>query len=178
LPTAGIMPADHPPRFTRDDAPRPPTDTDASAAVLPLVAERLELRTETTAVGAVRVRVEVDETLGRIGTEARRERYEPTVHPVGLPAIERREPYFDGEEIVVPIYEERLVVERRLYLKEEVRLRRHEEVEEQLDQVPLRRERAVFERQQADGTWREIPAPGGPPVAEHDSSSPSTHPLG
>jgi stress response protein YsnF len=124
------------------------------------------------ASGAVRVRVEVEHTSERLDADVVVEEYRPTVRPVGMPANERVEPYRDGEDIVVPIYEERVVVERRLFLKEEVRLRRVQRVEHRASEVPLRRERAVFERQHADGSWHEVADDRGPPVADAMSSSP------
>ena len=76
---------------------------------------------------------------------------------IGEPAAARRNPYFDGDELVVPVYEERVVSERRLFLKEEIRLRRARHVFQEQHDIPVRRERAVFERLQADGSWREVP---------------------
>ena len=147
---------------------------DAGAAVVPLVAETVAVDTETVAVGAVRVRVEVERVHESIGADLLSEEYRSTVRAVGEPASERLDPYRDGDDIVVPIYEERVVVERRLFLREEVRLTRVRQVEHRQGEVPLRRERAVLERQQPDGSWRPIPiAAPGAPVADDISPSPS-----
>jgi stress response protein YsnF len=154
-----------------DDAPGADVRVE-SPTVVPVIAESLAIRKEIEAVGAVRVRIEVDGVVERVGTDVVRERYAPIVNPIGLPAGERREPYVDGDDVVVPVYEERLVVERRLFLKEEIRLRRAREVEHRESEAPVRRERAVVERLQADGTWQEVRA--GAPVAEHTSASPGT----
>jgi len=165
MPNAPLLPEPGPPASSRDDAP---------LAVVPVVADSLEVHKEAAPIGAVRVRIEVEQSTERVRTGQVRERYEPIVQAVGVPANERREPYVDGDDVVIPVYEERVVVERRLFLKEEIRLRRSRQVEQQDEDVPLRRERAIFERQQADGSWRELPATAGALFAEHASSVPSS----
>ena len=150
--------------------------TEAEAAVVPLMEERVEVGTTATPAGAVRVRIEVDEGRERVVLADVREEYQPSVRAVGQPAAARRDPYVEGDEVVIPVYEERVVVERRLFLKEEIRLRRARHVFHEEHDVPVRRERAVFERLQPDGSWREVPLSTGAPLAEHstpDSSAPA-----
>jgi stress response protein YsnF len=65
--------------------------------------------------------------------------------PVGEVVSERRKPWREGETIVVPIYEERLVVERQLVLTEQLRIRRVSRTERQEVQGTIRRERAVID---------------------------------
>ena len=149
------------------------TATEAPASVVPLIAETLHVGIDTQAVGAVRVRVEVEHARQRVDAGRVVEEYQPTVRPVGTPAGERRDPYLDGDDVVIPVYEERMVVERRLFLKEEVRLRRVRHVDPRQSEVEVRRDRPVFERRQPDGTWRELPLPPGAPVAD-DVASPSS----
>jgi uncharacterized protein (TIGR02271 family) len=151
---------------SRDDSVAPAAGA-AHAAVVPLMEERVEVGTATAPAGTVRVRVEIDEERERVAVAGVREEYQPSVRSVGQPADARRDPYLDGDEVVIPVYEERVVVERRLFLKEEVRLRRTRHVVHEDRDVPVRRERAVFERLHADGSWREVPASPGAPVAEH-----------
>ena len=156
------------------DSKRTPSDDDRvaalsgkPAAVVPLMEERVELGSAATPAGAVRVRVEIDEARERVALADVREEVQPSVRAVGKPVDARRDPYLDGEEVVIPVYEERLVVERRLFLKEEIRLRRARHVVNEEREVPVRREHAVFERRQADGSWREVGLDPGSPVAEH-----------
>lgn len=148
-------------------------DARAQAAVVPLMEERVEVATAVTPVGAVRVRIETDEGVERVAVADVREEYQPSVRAIGEPAAARRDPYLDGDELVVPVYEERVVVERRLFLKEEIRLRRARHVFQEQHDVPVRRERAVFERLQADGSWREVPLAPGAPVAEQTAADSS-----
>ena len=148
-------------------------DARGQAAVVPLMEERVEVATAVTPVGAVRVRIETDEGVERVAVADVREEYQRSVRAIGEPAAARRDPYLDGDELVVPVYEERVVVERRLFLKEEIRLRRARHVFQEHHDVPVRRERAVFERLQADGSWREVPLSPGAPVAEQSTPDPS-----
>jgi stress response protein YsnF len=135
--------------------------------------ERVEVGTTTAPAGVVRVRIEIEDGRERVAVADVREEYQPSVRAVGEPATARRDPYFDGDELVVPVYEERVVVERRLFLKEEIRLRRARHVVHEEREVPVRRERAVFERLQDDGSWREVPLAHGAPVAGHSTPDPS-----
>jgi len=142
----------------------------ARAVVVPVVEERVEVGSESTPAGTVRVRIEVEEGRERVDLAEMREEYQPSVHAIGRPVDARRDAYLDGDDVVIPVYEERVVVERRLFLKEEIRLRRARHVFHHEQDVPVRRERAVFERLHADGSWREVPLSPGAPVAEHSEA--------
>ena len=151
---------------------------DARATVVPLVEENLDVERQATQIGALRVRVAVEEASEHVAIDLVREEVRPTVRRVGTPASERRGPYLDGDEVVIPVYEERVVVERRLFRTEEIRLGRARAVEREEREVPLRRERAVLERQQADGSWREVEVAPGAPVADDMPSAPDATPMG
>jgi len=167
------------------DSNRPPPRDDgvaaavgaARAVVVPVAQERVEIRSESTPAGTVRVRIEVEQGHERVDLAEVRDEYQASVHAVGRPVDGRRDAYLDGDDVVIPVYEERVVVERRLFLTEEIRLRRARHVFHQEQDVPVRRERAVFERLHADGSWHEVPLSPGAPVAEHivpDSSAAAT----
>jgi uncharacterized protein (TIGR02271 family) len=114
--------------------------------VVPVVREEARIGTRTVETGRVRVRKLVreeeesfDEPLAR--EEVTVERV-PVERFVSAPQPMRRE----GDTVVIPIVEEVLVVEKRLMLKEEVRVHKRV-VEERVPQVvTLRREEAVVER--------------------------------
>jgi uncharacterized protein (TIGR02271 family) len=65
--------------------------------------------------------------------------------PVGRVVAERQLPWTEGEFLVVPIYEEELVVRRQLVLREELRVRRTRSVESRRVVRSLRRERVAVE---------------------------------
>lgn len=122
----------------------------ANETVLPLVEETLLVGKRRVETGRVRVSVST-ETEDRVVRETlRSERAEMERVPIGrelavgepAPAM-RQEP--DGT-VVVPVLEEILVVERRLVLKEEIRMRLVA-VDETVEQpVTVRKQRASVER--------------------------------
>ena len=57
----------------------------------------------------------------------------------------------DGDVTIVPVFEERLVVEKQLVLVEEVRIRRTASVENVEVPITLRKERATVERLDGSG---------------------------
>jgi uncharacterized protein (TIGR02271 family) len=128
---------------------------DAAAVVIPVVAERLEVGRRVTETGVVRLRKLVHERDELVDQEVTRETVQVERVPVGRvvdgPVAIRQE----GDTIVVPVLEEVLVVERRLVLKEEVRIVRQRVTERAEPQrVTLRREEIVVERDTLPGTGR------------------------
>ncbi len=125
-------------------------DDTAGEAVLPLVEETLLVGKRRVETDRVRVSVSTDIEEQVVRETLRTERTELERVPIGrelaagepAPAV-RQEP--DGT-VVVPVLEEVLVVERRLVLKEEIRMRLVA-VEEPVEQpVAVRRQRASVER--------------------------------
>ena len=122
----------------------------AGEAVLPLVEETLLVGKRRVETGRVRVSVSTDVEERVVRETLRSERAEMERVPVnrelaeGEPApVVRQEP--DGT-VVVPVLEEALVVERRLVLKEEIRMR-VVAVDEAVEQpMAVRRQRASVER--------------------------------
>ena len=125
-------------------------DDTAGEAVLPLVEETLLVGKRRVETGRVRVSVSTEIQEQVVRETLRSERTELERVPVGrelaegepAPAV-RQEP--DGT-VVVPVLEEVLVVERRLVLKEEIRMRLVA-VDEAVEQpMQVRRQRASVER--------------------------------
>jgi stress response protein YsnF len=125
-------------------------DETASEAVLPLVEEALRIGTRRVETGRVRVSVKTEIEERVVRETLRSERAELERVPIGrelaegepAPAL-RQEP--DGT-VVLPVLEEVLVVERRLVLREEIRMRLVA-VDEAVEQpVTVRRQRASVER--------------------------------
>jgi uncharacterized protein (TIGR02271 family) len=126
------------------DANRPPEQSDER--VIPLLAEELEVskhRVETGRVQVARITHEreqlIDELLAREIAEIERVRIDEQVDT--MPAVRE-----EGDAIVIPIVEEVLVVERRLFLKEEVRVRRVRSTVRHQESVTLRHHEAVVTR--------------------------------
>jgi uncharacterized protein (TIGR02271 family) len=152
---------------------------DAAGATARRPAETLSLREEQLVahktveqVGEVVVRTEVEELPGRLEVEALREEVQVEHVPVGQVVSERRQPWEEDDVLVVPVYEEQLVVTKRLVLREQLRVRRVRTAERQLFEDTLRRERAVVDDPDGTGLVREL-HPTAPPV----DSQPADRPL-
>lgn len=125
----------------------PSDDTEA----VPVLEERLSLHRREVETGRVRVRLrtEVEET--RLQADLRSDAVEVERIPIGRQLAEGEKPPATREEeggkvLVIPILEEVLVVEKRLVLREELRLRRTSTSEPVETPVTLRRQHAEIDR--------------------------------
>ena len=130
-----------------------------------LLAEELEVHKEAVETGRLRVSKQthtreafVDETLVS-------EQAEVETIPVGRQIFEMPTVRQEGETTIIPIVEEVLHTERRLMLKEEVRITRRQKTEQFQDRVPLRYQEAVITRVQS------ATEPVDPASAKEKSSS-------
>ncbi|AEG93163.1 DUF2382 domain-containing protein [Ramlibacter tataouinensis] len=143
-----------------------------TTATIPVVEEVLQVgRREVETGEAVRVRKQVEEAEVELDEILVREVVETERVPVGRVIDGPMAPRHEGEVLVVPVVEERLVLHKQLVLVEELRItRRREERPAGLAPVRLRREQVVVERRDpATGQWRaeepvaEPPSGPGPP---------------
>jgi uncharacterized protein (TIGR02271 family) len=135
---------------------------------LELREERLAAHRELEEAGRVRFRKEVEEVPRRLEVDAYREEAIVEHVPIGRVVKERQGPREEDGVLVVPVYEEQLVVVKRLVLTEEVRIRREGTTERRLFEDTVRRERLVAEDLAGTGRVREQYAtdrPEGEPVA-------------
>lgn len=107
--------------------------------------EELIARREMRPAGTVTIRTETEEFPGRVEVDAVREEAEVAHVPVGETVSERRDPWEQDGAMIVPVYEEQLVVQKRLFLREYVVVRRFATTEHRELQQPLRREKVVVE---------------------------------
>ena len=120
-------------------------------AIIQLVEERLTIGKRNVAGGTVKVstRTEtheetVDFTLDHAKVDVERV-------PVGRPIDAAPPVKHEGDTMIVPVIEERLVVTKQLYLVEELHIHQRMVHEPVTTSVPLRRQYAVVERTDADG---------------------------
>jgi uncharacterized protein (TIGR02271 family) len=119
---------------------------DLPRIVLPLHAEQAEVNRSEIVTGSVKV-----ETVTRV-REARIQEMLAS-ETAEVERVEIRELIDDmpdirteGDTVIVPVVEEVLVVERRLFLKEEVRIRRVRRTDLHKTTVPLREQEAIITR--------------------------------
>jgi hypothetical protein len=122
--------------------------------ILSLVEEGLRVTTREGAPVRVRVRTVTETFDDLVRQELLGQRVEvERVHldrmvDHGAPAPQVR---IEGNVTILPILEEVLVVEKRLVLKEELRITRHETKEVAETPVTIRKQRAVVERLNSEG---------------------------
>ena len=127
---------------TEDD--RAPDQT--GETVIPLLAEEVAVAKQVVETGRVQVSRVAHEREQLIDELLTHETVEIDRTPIGrqidaMPAVRD-----EGDTIVIPIVEEVLVIERRLLLKEEVRVRRVRSTERHQESVTLRHHEAVVTR--------------------------------
>jgi uncharacterized protein (TIGR02271 family) len=114
---------------------------------IPVTEEQLEVRREVVDTGrTLRLRKQVEEVPADVREPVTREVVEVQRVPVGRvidgpPAVRH-----EGDVMVVPVVQERLVTRKELVLVEEIRITRRREVAQAEAKVVLRRERVVVER--------------------------------
>jgi uncharacterized protein (TIGR02271 family) len=145
-----------------DTPPRP-----GEEAVLPLLEERLRIRKRVRETGRVRVSVTTEESARRVEETLLRRAVEVERVPVGRAVAEAPPVREEGDTLVIPVVEEVLVVERRLVLREEVRVRLATERHQEVREVPLRRQDVAITR---------LP-PAAEPPAEETSPAMADHTI-
>jgi uncharacterized protein (TIGR02271 family) len=114
--------------------------------VVPLYAEEMSVTKENRETGRVRITTVTRQREEVVDELLARERVEVETVAIGKP-IEAIPPVRnEGDTIVVPVVEEILVTERRLVLKEELRIRRVHTTERHQERVTLRRQEASILR--------------------------------
>lgn len=133
----------------------PGTGQPAGTVVVPLYAEEISVTTRESTTGRVRISTITKEHEELVEQPLTSEQVTVERVPVGKTITEMPEIRTDGETIIVPIVDEVLVVERRLILKEEVRIRRERKTQRHQERVKVRNQEAVITRLAGDQPGRE-----------------------
>ena len=125
--------------------------------ILPVLEERLRIGKRTVETGRLRVAVTTETAEEILRETLRTRRVEIERVPFGHEVAEAPQTRQEGDVLVVPVVEEILVVEKRLVLREEIRMR-FIDTETAVEQPVERRvQRATVERLPP----REAPSPPG-----------------
>jgi uncharacterized protein (TIGR02271 family) len=146
LPRSRSVPAGMDPRaFLAQTAARPvpPVDTgfaDRGRLTVPIIEEKLDVGKRTVELGSLEIRKTVEQV-----QEARRlplsfDQLDVQHVEVNRPLDAPLEPRYEGDVLIIPVMEEVLVIEKRLMLKEEVRISKRQVVRVQQIDETLRRE--------------------------------------
>ncbi len=115
-------------------------------AVIRLAAETLNVGKRVVETGRVRVRRTTTERLEKIKVPLAVETVEIRRVPIGKPIKRKPRVRETANEIIIPVVEEVLVVERRLVLKEELHIRKVRSTENHVEQVRLRQQNVTVDR--------------------------------
>lgn len=117
---------------------------------IPLAEESLETRVVERERGVLRIHRRVESEPIQTSVDLHQDHYVVDRVEVNELASERRDPWYEGETLVVPVYEEVLVTETRLMLRELLHLRNTGEIEQVNVRATLRRE--VIDIDEPDGS--------------------------
>ena len=124
---------------------RPLTESGEGTVTVPLMAESLRVTKQEVVTGGVRLTKRVTEREETVDEPLLRSDVRVERVPINRVVTEAPQARQEGDTLVVPILEEVLVVEKRLMLKEEVRITRTQTEVHQPQAVTLRTEEAVLE---------------------------------
>lgn len=127
---------------------------DLDQAVLRLAEERLSVDKRVVETGRVRVRRTTTEKVKKVDVPLSSDTYEVRRVPIGKEVKKTPAVRETRTEIIIPVVEEVLVVERRLVLREELHIRKVRSVERHTEEFTLRVQQATVDRvapQNSDG---------------------------
>lgn len=110
-----------------------------------LLAERLKVGKRRVKVGQVTFSKRTVEDVLGLDVDLARDDYEITRERVDRPATGAERAVMDGDVIRIPVLEERPVVEKRLFVVEEIVIRPRRRQEVQHLELPVRREELVVD---------------------------------
>jgi uncharacterized protein (TIGR02271 family) len=120
-------------------------------AVIPVIEEELTAGAREVRTGAVRVSKQVEQVRKVVTAPAVHDVVEVNRVPVNRVVDSIPQMREEGDILIIPVVEEELVVQKRLVLKEEIRIRRKRISQRVSKEVTLDRERATVERLDAGG---------------------------
>lgn len=128
----------------------------AAPAVVPVIAESVVVQRQVETAGELRVRVKASTVTEQVPLDQVVQHAHVERVAVGRPCAEREPPRYEADVLIIPVYEEVVVVSRQLVLKEELRVSLTQAMSSTVQAVNLRREQAIVERLQPDGSWVEV----------------------
>jgi uncharacterized protein (TIGR02271 family) len=137
--------------------------------------EELVPHKELREVGEARIRTWVQNVPARLEVDAYTEEVEVEHVPIGQVVSERRAPWQEDDVLIVPIYDEQLVVSKRLVMREQIRVRRVGSQRRELFEDTLRREQVEIEDSEHSGLVHEHQPTHAPESGEDVAH---TSPLG
>ncbi len=106
-----------------DEQSPAPADTDQDTINIALAEETMEARIVERQQGKVRIHTSVETQRVKASVDLHADEYVVERHELNEDADARREPWYEGDSLMIPVYEEVLVTKTQLVLREVIRLR-------------------------------------------------------
>lgn len=119
----------------------------ATADKVELVEEKLNVDKQRAVTGRVRITTETELSEEIVKATLAGERVEVIREPIGEQVSSMPKMRVEGDVTIIPVLEEIVVVEKRLVLVEEIRIRKIRTAEDVFVPVALRKQRATVERE-------------------------------
>lgn len=119
----------------------------ATADKVELVEEKLNVDKQRAVTGRVRITTETELSEEIAQATLAGERVEVIREPIGEQVSSMPKMRVEGDVTIIPVLEEIVVVEKRLVLVEEIRIRKIRTAEDVFVPVALRKQRATVERE-------------------------------
>lgn len=120
--------------------------------IIPVAREEVTVGKRARPVGRVRVQKRVVESTVPVELVSAREDVDVERVPIGRVVASMPETRIEGDTTIVPVVEETAVVEKRLLLKEEIRITKRRTERKRRAQVPVKREQVTVENDSSLGT--------------------------
>lgn len=126
--------------------------SDGETIIIPVAVEEIVIEKRTVEVGKVRIQKVVREHEEIVDEPLLRE--EVSVERVAINQMvdQPTQSRYENDVLIVPVFEEVLVVEKRLMLKEELHIAKRQTTHQEPQQVTVRREEVNVERLPAEGS--------------------------
>ncbi len=118
------------------------------AVTIPLVAEQVQVGKQTVTTGKVRIHRDVETFQETVGLALTRTGWEVERRPVGQLMAEKPEVRQEGDVMIFPLVEERLVARREYFLIEEVQVRQVATTTERTATLDLKRDVLTVDREE------------------------------
>lgn len=120
--------------------------TEQRTIVVPRLTEDIAIEKREIQSSELLVRREVREEEISLSELLKRESYDVQEVVRGIPVERKESPTVDGHTIVIPLYEEKVVIQRQLILKSELRITKRQQVEEFNLSTTVRHDHVTVER--------------------------------
>jgi stress response protein YsnF len=114
---------------------------------IPIAEDEFSVHVEKKVSGRVRVTTQTNTLTETAAADLRHEDVQVKRVPVGIEVQQVSDIRVEGDTTIVPVFEEVLVVEKRLMLKEEIHITRSASIERAETPVALRKQEAIVERE-------------------------------